>query len=567
MKLRPTSLALLIGLALSGCTTHSDKKGTDRYTAVMLNDTREQVSKKRGDLTLDAKRAAQMVNRPYIAGKPRPLSRDVMLPPALQGTVDTVMLFPRDEASLLTLADRIQDATGIIVKVTPDALLPLTAFQPRLSKTDDLGQVVSPQTVNLDSPIALDSPLPPGGIGSGPSREPTPTIPLSHKPLKAAGRKPLPYVLDAIALRLGVYWRFDDQLNAIVFYRTETRTFEVRNAELEGHSKISAGLTGQMDQSNSGSSGLKSESNSSMNTPEDKGGVMGVIARRVEQFMTVSGQLSAGSGGLLVVTDTKSALDAIGEYLEHENRMRSRRIEFALEEITVEHTQSSQAGVNWNLQYNSGGRGNAFSVNGLNSLLEQEGAAMTVGAGIGYGPWKGSSVAVQALSKLGKVVDRKVNTFGSNNGQPATTGRPERQTYIAKLQQTQNYSQYSAPTVSVTQEEVVSGRILTVVPYAYSNGDINLAIKYDNTPSPIISKQTLPDGSYVQSPHTVGDVLVRTVTVKSGQPFVINAYTADTTQYNERRVDRKASLLFGGSDVADQNNRVTVLVLTAMVRE
>ncbi|SPY99898.1 type IV pilus secretin protein PilN2 [Pseudomonas luteola] len=568
MNLKLSALAVAVILS-SGCAVQTDKRDTNRYSDEMYQSTQNQIGQVRSAATLAAKRASQVVDRPFITGKARPLSREVTLPAPLRGTVDTVMLY-RDDADLITLASRIHDATGILVKVNPDALLPLDNFRPRLAEGQSGGSMglMPPPTANINTYAALDSPLPVDGIRTaGPSlvaAAPS-AIPVSRKPLAAEGSRPLPQVLDAIALRLGVYWKYDSDIGAIVFYRTETRAFEIRNAEMAADAEISLGLSGGIDSGKS--SGMRSESKTGLKTIRDEKGPMAAILGRVKQYMTVAGQISGGDSGLLVVTDTKTALDQIQRYIEQENRVRSRRIDLLFEEITLENTGSNQAGVNWNLAFRGSGTGNGVDVTGLNSLLEQEGAALSVGASVGSGQWAGSSIAVQALSRLGKVVDRKINTFGSNNGQPATTGRPERQKYISELEQTQSISDSSKPTVSVTQEEEVSGRFLTVLPYAYSDGDINLAFKYDNTPTPTFEKQTLPDGSYVQSPHSLGDVIARSATVRSGQPYVIAAYTQNTTQYNERRVDRGAPMIFGGSDVSQQTDRVTVLVLTAMVRE
>jgi hypothetical protein len=394
----------------------------------------------------------------------------------------------------------------------------------------------------------------------------TQTPATKSKVVAQADSQMLAPTLDSIAMRLGVYWKYDDALAAIVFYRTETRSFEIRGAEMAASSEMAIDLSGGVD--NSGTSGLNSKSKANIAVAEPKIGPVEGLIQRVSQFMSLSGKIAAGSGGLLVVTDIKSSLDQIENFIKEENKMRSRRIDLVFEEITVERTSSSQGSVNWNVMFRSGGSGNGVDINGLNSLVEQEGAALSMGASVGSGQWKGSSVTAQALSKVGKIVDQKMNTFGAVNGQPATSGRPERQKYIDKLEQTASNSDASQPTVTVTQAEEVSGRIITVIPYAYSDGDINMAIKYDNTPTPIFEKQQVgSDGSFVQSPKSVSDVLVRSAMLRSGQPYVISATTVNNANYNERRTDRNVPLLFGGSDFADKTDRVTVFVLTALVRE
>lgn len=568
MNLRLSIMAVAVSLVATGCAVSGDKKQTDIYADASYSNAHAQVHQARDATSLAAKRESQVVNRPFIAGKPRPLAREVTLPAPLRGEVNTVLLF-KDDADLVTLASRIQSATGIMVKVNPDSLLPLEAFSPRLNESSRSNNiedsVFAPTTASLDNPVALDSPLPLGGIRADGPRRMASSIPVSSRQLRPNGSQPLPAVLDSIALRLGVYWKYDSDIGALVFFRTETRSFEVRNAEFAASGEMGVDLSGGVDSGNS--SGIKSDSKSQLSIVADEKGPMDAIVKRVEQYMTQAGQIAAGAGGLLVITDTKSSLDQIEKYIEHENRMRSRRVEFVFEEITIEKNDSEQAGIDWNLMFESAGQGTGVNISGLNSLIEQQGAALSLGASIGTGQWASTSVALQALSRVGKIVDRKLNTFGSNSGQPVTTGRPERQKYISEMKQTQSYSNNSAPTVSVTQDEEVSGRLLTLIPHAYANGDINLALKYDNTPTPMFEKQVMPDGSYVQSPMSTTDLLVRTATVRSGQPFIISAYSHNTASYAQRRTDRRMPMLFGGSDIAEQNDRVTVLVLTAMVRE
>lgn len=568
LNVLPAVLAIAVALA-SGCSTYQDKRDIDGLEEDVGSATKDQVARNMKSLTLDARRAAQDVNRPYITGKAIPLAREVTLPAPLRGTVNTTLLF-KDDADLITLAARITDATGIPVKVMPDALLPMEDFGPRLDSRPGQGASMgfgAPTTVSTN-PVALSSPLPvAGAFPNAPVPISTTQVPVAKSSIAGqGGNQLLATTLDSAAMRLNVYWKWDDNLAAIVFYRTETRMFEIRGAEMAASSAMSIDLAGGVD--NSGTSGLNSKSKASLDVPEVKDGPMAGLVERVTQFMSRSGKVAAGAGGLLVVTDIKSSLDQIEKFINQENKMRSRRIDLVFEEITVERTSSSQAALNWNLMFSSGGSSNGVNVDGLNSLLDQEGAAMSLGASVGSGQWAGSSVSAQALSKVGKIVDRKMNTFGAVNGMPATSGRPERQKYIDKLEQTASNSDASQPTVTVTQAEEVSGRIITVVPYAYSDGDINLAIKYDNTPTPVFEKQPVgSDGSFVQSPKSVSDVLVRSAILRSGQPYVVSATTANNDTYNERRTDRNAPMLLGGSDIADKTDRVTVFVLTALVRE
>ncbi len=565
-----TALCLAVSLALNGCAVYADKQALDQQSAKAMDSTSQRAGQDMRKVTLEQKWANQDVDVPFLASEPRPISREAELPLVLQGKVNITSVFANGgEADLLTLAKRIQDASGILVKVMPDALLPLSDFGPRLTELNgrSSASVFVPQTASANT-FAIDGPIVPGGDLPAAAEQPRGAVSrksAASRPLQ--GEQLLSVVLDKVTAPFGNYWKWDPTTRQIVIYRTETRIFEVRGAEVNPSVNVQVNLTGAIG-GETGNNAVDSKSATNIEQAKAEGGQIGDIVKRITQFMTRSGKVANGSGGMIIVTDTKDALDQIQTYIDLENKVRSRAIDFTLEEITVESTRSTQAGWNNNLLFSPGGNGNGVNVQGLNSLLEQEGAAASFGATIGTGPWKGSSVALQALSKIGKVVGRQIDSTGSNNGVPVTIGSPERRKYVDKLDQTQAVSDNSRPTVSATQGVEVSGRVVTIVPYAYSNGDANLVFKFDNTVSPkVFEKNVFPDGSYVQSPSSKSTVLARAARVHSGQPYVISATVVDSRQYNANRVDPDAPMVLGGSDIADKTERVTLLVLTAMVKE
>jgi hypothetical protein len=76
---------------------------------------------------------AQQVEKPWLASRAVPLSREVTLPAALRAKVNTTMLYRGGKSDLVLLAERITQATGVPVQIKPEALLPAESFLPRLS--------------------------------------------------------------------------------------------------------------------------------------------------------------------------------------------------------------------------------------------------------------------------------------------------------------------------------------------------------------------------------------------------------------------------------------------------
>jgi hypothetical protein len=568
-----SALSLAVMLVVNGCAVHADKRDIDEHSANAYRSSSDRAGQSISRVSLDQKRANQIVNMPFLASEPRPISRDAELPLVLQGKVNITNVFSNGgETDLLTFAKRLQNASGVLIRVTPDALLPLSQFGPSLNKenrNNAVTSVIAQQTTSANT-FNLDQPIVPADVESVAVTNP-PVTTAASRPVQAkkarpqAGEEQMKVVLDQGTAPLGVYWKWDENNRQVVIYRTETRMFEIRGAENTVRGSVETTQTGSINQS--GNNNTDSKSSNIIEQNKTEGSQMLGIIKNVKQFMTQSGQVAEGTSNVIIVTDTKDALDQVQRYVDLENKERSRRAEMVLEEITVEFTDSQQGGVNYNLLFDPSGRGSQTSLNGLNSLLEQEGAAASLGFKAGSGPWKGSSIAVQALSKVGKIVDIQFDSLPGNNGVALTKFDPRRQVYPDKLQQTPSLSDNVRPTVSVSQSTESWGRFITIIPYLYSNGDANLTFKWDNTPTPRFDKNTFPDGGYVISPTSSGTILATQARLHSGQPYVVMASTQDSDGYNSNRVDRNASIALGGSDVTDRTHRVTLLVLTAMVKE
>lgn len=565
-----SALSLAVMLVATGCSVQADKREIDERTANTYRSSSARASQDMRKVTLEQKRANQIVDMPFLASEPRPISRDAELPLVLQGKIPITSVFPKGgDTDLLTFAKRVQDASHVLVRVTPDALLPLSEFGPSLNKESRnsvVASVIASQTTSANT-FNLDQPIVPGDVETvpvtTPAAKPRQTVP--RKARSEAGEEQMSVVLDQGTAPLGVYWKWDADARQVVIYRTETRMFEIRGAENTVRGSVETEQTGAIGQT--GNNNTNSKSGNLIEQPKVEGSQMLNIIKNVKQFMTQSGQVAEGTSNVIIVTDTKDALDQIQRYVDLENKERSRSVEFVFEEITVEFTNSEQGGANYNLLFDPSGSGNQASLNGLNSLLEQEGAAASLGFKAGTGPWKGSSIAVQALSKVGKVINTQFESLGSNNGVAVTKFDPEDQVYPDKLQQTPSQSDNVKPTVSVSQSTQSWGRFITIIPYLYSNGDANLTFKWDNKPTPRFDKNTFPDGGYVISPKSSGTILARQARLRSGQPHVVLASTQKADSYNANRVDRAAPIALGGSDVTNRTNRVTLLILTAMVKE
>ncbi|MGB6103742.1 MAG: hypothetical protein WBF88_07820 [Pusillimonas sp.] len=487
-------------------------------------DRHEQFS--RATQSVQARKAAQRVDRPWLAGQSRPLAREVTLPPALRADVNTTLMFAHGPLDLAGIAQRITIATHIPVHVRPDALLPLELFLPRLAQAGQGGDAAkAPATVVL-----------------------------------TGGAEPLARILDRIAARLGVMWRY--QQDRIEFYRTETRVFNVRALTLNASAQASLGLgSGKNDE------GFVSTSRTSFNSGQHD--VLPVLRARIEPFLSRSGVLVAepGASSSIVVTDTPEVLQRIALYLEQENRALTRRVRLIFEELTVAVQDNAEAGLDWNLVFSSARMAAAMAMPG--SSMAESGA---ISVGLNQGPFQGSDAVVKALSQVGQVVRRSSLPVLTLNRRPVTHAVRTTFSYIDKVQTTAlpSAAGMALPSVSVSQREETVGSLLTLVPDAQDDGQILLSVAYDNTVAQPLKSVTFGDKDtplQLQQITIDGNGTVQQVALQPGQPLLISGFDRSHEETEGRRLNPGMPLILGGSDRASRASLVTVMVVTAQVEE
>jgi type IVB pilus formation R64 PilN family outer membrane protein len=502
----------------------------DRYGQAQAGNEARRAGFLRSLTDTQARRAAQDVNKPWLAGRARPLAREVTLPAALRKNVDTTLMFAGGQADLALLAERIARATGIGVRVRPDALLPAELFLPRLAAA-------------------------PAVVTALPSQASLPD-----------GSQPLPRVLDTLAWRLGVYWRYAD--GAIEFYRTETRVFDVRALTLNARADARLGRAGK-----SGAEGFENTSNTTLSSGEQD--AMASVRARIEAFLTRAGTVTVapGAASSLVVTDTRDALDQVARFLHRENKALTRRVRLVFEEVTVVSRDTAQAGIDWNAVYQG-----ARAAASLAMAADAGAAAGLASATVGSGPFGGSKAILSALSDMGTVVRHSSVPMLTLNRRPVTHAVRTTFSYIDQVQGMGAASAGSAagvlpgvlPSISVSQKQETVGSFLTLVPDAQEDGQILLSIAYDNTAAQPLKSVTfgkVGNQLEIQQVTIDGNGMVQQVELRAGQPMIISGFERREDEYDRRRLTPSAPLVLGGSDRASMRRVTTLVIVTAQVEE
>lgn len=544
-------LGLVVALAtLGGCSALQHSESALETSKRSRAKVESKISDYKTSLTdRDRRMQANVVDKPWIVGKAVPLAREVTLPAALRRDVNTALMFKGGATSLQTIAERVQLATGINVRVTPDALMAQEAFAPRLEgdKSENLMPLIAmPSTAQL-----------PDGV------------------------RPLPEALDAAASRLAVHWKFEEKNGRpeIVFYRVSTKAFNVR--ALLASATVNAGIGLDGKSNGGGASDSKSGSNfdSTSKTDlksEEKISPIEAVIGKVKPFLSKAGSIVGGASGTnsIVVTDTVEVLNNIDEFLDRENRILTRRVRLVFEEVAVAMNDQHDGQLDWKLIYSTASAAAA----GSSPVGGAAAAAGTVASGtVGSGPFKGSDAIIKALDEIGTTTRQTAIPLSALNRRPITYADRKTFSYINEVQTTGLSSSDSTsgsfttvPNVSVRQKDVTVGQFLTLVPDAQEDGQILLTISYDSTindPLQTIKFGDSKSGIEIQQLTVRGNGMVQQVALQAGQPLVIAGFQKDQDQTSRRRLDEKAPILFGGSNSTNNQKTYNLIIVTAQVEE
>lgn len=473
--------------------------------------------------------AEHRVNKPWVSGQPIALAPEVSLPKALRADVKTTLIFQNKAVSLAEVGRRIAQATGIPVRVLPEAMLAPHYFMARLQEAKVTAQAGA-----------------------------------TSEPMMPMGTRPLADVLDLIAASQDVQWRYTGK--AIEFFRTQTRVFDIRALTLSASTQMQLGKAG-----GSGNGGFESSAQTTLSMTGQP--LLDDIRQRVEPFMTRAGTISAQPGNLssIVVTDTPVALEAIGSYLDEVNRAMTRRVRLVFEEMTVTRSQAHEQGIDWSLALAADVAGLQLGSGSLSGTAPVVGAVnATVPAIKGIS----SSVLARAVSKYADIRRHTTVPVVTLNRRPVTHAVRSTFTYVDQIQSVgvakKDDAKSSLPGIAVSQKRETVGAFLTLVPDIQVDGQVLLSVAYDNTTA--LPLQTLAFGGseqslQVQQLNLQGNGTLQQVALHPGQATLIAGFEQRNDEAQQARLSPDAPRLLGGNDKLEHRKSTTLIFVTAQVED
>ncbi|EKQ1742063.1 PilN family type IVB pilus formation outer membrane protein [Salmonella enterica] len=383
---------------------------------------------------------------------------------------------------------------------------------------------------------------------------------------------PLGGLLDNITARTGLSWRTDH--GAVVFYLTETRTFQFAflNTRVNSNASVSSGSTSSMGTSGGsggGDNSVSGDSSSSQKTTtlQDRDAYED-IRKTMETILTPEkGRYwLSESTGVLTVTDTPQVLETVSHYVDEQNREMNRQVQLSVKVLSVSNTRNEQFGLDWNLIYKSLQQAGATLNNAGGDIAGATSAGVSIldTATGSAARFSGSSLLIKALSEQGEISVVTSQDSTVTNLTPVPIQMANQTVYVAGSATTTTTD--VGATTTLTPGMITTGFNMTLLPLIRQAGDVQLQLNFNLSDPPTIRSFTSKDGnSYIEMPYTKLRSLSQKVNLRAGQSLVLTGFSQDNTSVSKSGTFTPGNFLFGGGRKGEHGRSTLVIIITPLL--
>ncbi|EJC1234842.1 PilN family type IVB pilus formation outer membrane protein [Salmonella enterica] len=383
---------------------------------------------------------------------------------------------------------------------------------------------------------------------------------------------PLGGLLDNITARTGFSWRTDH--GAVVFYLTETRTFQFAflNTRVNSNASVSSGSTSSMGTSGGsggGDNSVSGDSSSSQKTTtlQDRDAYED-IRKTMETILTPEkGRYwLSESTGVLAVTDTPQVLETVSHYVDEQNREMNRQVQLSVKVLSVSNTRNEQFGIDWGLVYKSLQQVGATLNNAGGDIAGATSAGVSIldTATGSAARFSGSSLFIKALSEQGDISVVTSQDSTVTNLTPVPIQMADQTVYVAGSATTTTTD--VGATTTLTPGMITTGFNMTLLPLIRQAGDVQLQVNFNLSDPPAIRSFTSKDGnSYIEMPYTKLRSLSQKVNLRAGQSLVLTGFSQDNTSVRKSGTFTPGNFFFGGGRKGEHGRSTLVIIITPLL--
>ncbi|HGG4071434.1 TPA: PilN family type IVB pilus formation outer membrane protein [Salmonella enterica subsp. enterica serovar Poona] len=552
-RIRPLMVIIVTALSveLAGCSEMDNMSRTIRADADIAQQHMDSQKRHQDPLVWTDK---QWVNL-------KPIAKATASPQKAGLPTCNITVGSRDGMTLPEISGLITRRCGVRVILSPDVM----------AVGHGAGSVGVTHRISGPLPVPDDSgriPLDQLGVAGGGQQ--TAVAPAMLNGLRWQG--PLGGLLDNITARTGLSWRTDH--GAVVFYLTETRTFQFAflNTRVNSNASVSSGTTSSMGTSGGGGGGdnsVSGDSSSSQKTTtlQDRDAYED-IRKTMETILTPEkGRYwLSESTGVLTVTDTPQVLETVSHFVDEQNREMNRQVQLSVKVLSVSNTRNEQFGIDWSLVYKSLQQVGALLNNAGGDIAGATSAGVSIldTATGSAARFSGSSLLIKALSEQGDISVVTSQDSTVTNLTPVPIQMADQTVYVAGSATTTTTD--VGATTTLTPGMITTGFNMTLLPFIRKTGDVQLQVNFNLSDPPGIRSFTSKDGnSYIEMPYTKLRSLSQKVNLRAGQSLVLTGFSQDNTSVRKSGTFTPGNFLFGGGRKGEHGRSTLVIIITPLL--
>lgn len=528
------TLAIIVGIAMSGCTTLKDDVSTASGALA------KEVDENRAAM-LKPVEAVQRTEASWFAG-----DRVEIREPFPQELRANLKMQARQPVNLWEIGSRVAEATAIPVRIDPDVYLPLGEEQQQ-TETDSVTDVES---------ISLD-----GALVSADSDGGRSAVDVSEG-ITYDYFGTLHGFLDVITARYGVNWSYSE--GEIIVSRRISKVFHI--AAMDGVSEIQAAIGGSAAATDiavqEGASAIADNSSSGGN------GVVQVQNYKVQLDLWnsivngVKGQLStigevelSPSTGSITVIDMPYAVRRVNEYVKTENESLTRQVHIEVTLISITNSRDDKYGVNWDALYNKLDS-MQVGIASPTSRLGTDAGEIVLSRTKSTSPFNGTEAVIRALSEDNQLSLVRRTVVRTLNNRAAPIQLTSSEGYLKKIETTitENFS-----TNSLIPGSITTGVVMQLRPRLLQ--DDNMLMMFNGDISELLgfTRETSGENS-ITIPNVIRSSFGNEVLMRSGEVLLLNLVDGQDNSIDMYGMGHPSNSLAGGRELSKRDTSVLILV-------
>ena len=531
-----SAVAMLVAVSLAGCAV-SQSDVNHAYDAANSDATKAMGSGP------DSMALVEEVPTAFLGDRLVPVAYEATLPAVFR---EKSVVFPGN-LPLSKIATLVSSATGYPVHLSPDVFIPRDALIPRTNG----GTAAQPSPMQASS-IAKSN------------VEPVYAQPCNCK---------VGQYLRGVTENLGLDWTFDGTTISISRFVTKTFTIAAIPGKVSIKSTMSKGTDTSTGNQSGGATGGTSGNTGSFSSVTSTGrdgtfDQVAIIQSELEKLKSPLGEVVVNpQSRLVMVRDTKEAVDRMGALLARENAISTRQVALRVRTLQIDMSKGSQAGVSADVVFNrisDGLKRYAITFASPTSLATAAGGTVGLSVLKPGSPFEGTNAIISGLNTFGKTVQDNTQTKLTLNGLPVSIGSFETKGYLAATTPSVgSISGGSAGVPGLQPGSVTVGDFVNILPSVNDHNQIILSYWSDssklNGPFTTISTGSGDTLQQIQLPDIIGSKDDQTIALSDGQTVVL--YGAVTNHYDGSSNNGIAGL----SGNWNKGRTFQVIMLTATV--